>query len=153
MHDQKLPFSNNSNDKIPLGENLLFKATVDKKKSKIPVFLPGDSSSGRPTTLSCKGEITLVESVEVPEVGTIQVPPFEAVKQPESFVRRHPFYGKVPEAGEVKDEFKTEIKSEELFDMSLPAAATMQETKDEVKTSEKKKKKKKKSTRIKTEID
>ena len=147
MHDQKLPFSNNSNDKIPLGENLLFKATVDKKKSKIPVFLPGDSSSGRPTTLSCKGEITLVESVEVPEVGTIQVPPFEAVKQPESFVRRHPFYGKMPEAGEVKDEFKTEIKSEELFD--LPA----QETRDEAKTSEKKKKKKKKSTKIKTEID
>ena len=87
--------------------------------------------------------------MEVPEVGTIQVPPFEAVKQPESFVRRHPFYGEMPEAGEVKDEFKTEIKSEELFDMSLPA----QETREEAKTSEKKKKKKKKSTKIKTEID
>ena len=66
--------------------------------SIIPVLfqLPGTNSE-RPASVSVKGEITLVESVTVPEVGAIQVPPFEVVQQPKSFVRRHPFHGVVKE--------------------------------------------------------
>ena len=41
------------------------------------------------------------------------MPPFEVVKQPDSFVRRHPFFGVVPEAGEIKAEVKVEVKEEE----------------------------------------
>merc|ERR1712029_1340814 len=81
-----------------LGENLLFNARVDKgKKGKLAVVMPDGAKQMRPTALACKGEITLVESVQVPDVGSIQVPPFSPVKQPDTFVRRHPFYGIVKE--------------------------------------------------------
>ena len=124
---------------------MLFTARVDKKKSKLPVVLPDGTAGMRPTSLSCKGEITLVESVEVPEVGTIQVPPFEVVKQPDSFVRRHPFYGIVPEAGLVEAEVKVEVKEEDDNDGVVV----------KTKSSEKKAKKKKKKSKSedKTEID
>jgi len=115
-----------------LGENLLFTAKVEKKKAKIPFQLPGTNSE-RPTSVSVKGEITLVESVTVPEVGAIQVPPFEVVQQPKSFVRRHPFHGVVKER--------------------TPATPTPYVTQDEEpqakskKSSDKKSKKKKKKSK------
>jgi len=96
LHDQVLPFTNDSAQKLSLGENLQYATRVEKKKAKLPVLLPDSQGQIKAVSLACKGEITLVEHVEVPSVGEIKVPPKSYVKQPKGFVRRHPFFGVEP---------------------------------------------------------
>ena len=92
-----LPFATGGQQRLTLGENLQYAAKVEKKRTRVPVLIPdgGDLCSGqfKPASLLCKGDITLVESVQVPEVGEIAVPPKAHVEQPKDFVRRHPFFG------------------------------------------------------------
>ena len=102
-----------------------------------------DNNKFSPAAVELKGIITLRESVRVPPVPRVEIPPEYKVPHPQNLVTRHPIYGRVgmePNILKRKNEDGVSVKSE-----SVNETKTM--------PSKKKKRKKDKESEIVNEID
>merc|ERR1740129_1991765 len=102
-----------------------------------------DNNKFSPAAVELKGIITLRESVRVPPVPRVEIPPEYKVPHPQNLVTRHPIYGRVglePNILKRKNDDVIGVKSESVNDT-------------ETMPSKKKKRKKDKESEIVHEID
>lgn len=111
LHNQVMNFSKKSKVRYDI-KGVRYASKVEKQKSKLPMLLPDESGNLHPMAVDCKGQVTLIESIEVPAIGEIKIPPKEYVQQPENFKVRHPFFGpvKIESHPELKVEKKVKKK-------------------------------------------
>ena len=121
------------------------KITKWKKDSSSNLTVLNQSEFGQfnMASIKCKGEINLIEAVEVSPIKSIEVPPKMFVEPPKDLHWRHPFFGpEIPNASPVinstcsKLPSKLDVKKERKNKKSKTAKALLQSVVNEVRLND-----------------
>ena len=114
-------------------DNKVFSPILDKDVTSKPVILTDEKRKFGLNVASVKGIITLRESVIVPRLPKLEIPPDSQVPPPPPLVTRHPIYGR--NVAVKREMEQLEIKTEEnLGDLDQPAAKKKKKKKDKKKS-------------------
>ena len=94
-----------------------FSPLLTKLGEKKTLVGQNDKNKYSPAVVELKGIITLRESVKVPPVPIVEIPPAYKVPHPQNLVTRHPIYGKVglePNILKRKHEDEIDVKREDI---------------------------------------
>merc|ERR1712179_244090 len=98
LRDQSLRLTGKS---LMISESQSLETAATRKKSTLNLVLPDSSGRIRTVSAACRGELTIMEHVDVPELPEIVIPPRTVVSQPDNLTSRHPLFGlieAIPEA-------------------------------------------------------
>ena len=126
---RSLDFDLKSPERVSMDDKV-FSPIVDKDVPSTPVILADEKGKFGVNVASLKGIITLRESVIVPRLPKLEIPPDSRVPPPPPLVCRHPIYGR-----------KVAVKRE----MEQQKIKTEENVEDQPPPKKKKKKKDKKS--------
>ena len=130
---RRLDFDLKSPERINVDDKI-FSPILDKDVTTKPVILADEKGKFGLNVASVKGIITLRESVIVPRLPKLEIPPDSKVPPPPPLVCRHPIYGRNVVA--VKRELEQpEIKTEEEPG-DEPAAKKKKKKKDKKKSKD-----------------
>ena len=110
-----------------------FSPLLTKLGEKKTLVGQNDKNKYSPAVVELKGIITLRESVKVPPVPIVEIPPAYKVPHPQNLVTRHPIYGKVglePNILKRKHEDEIDVKREEVNDIEAVPSKKKKKKKD-----------------------
>ena len=110
-----------------------FSPLLTKLGEKKTLVGQNDKNKYSPAVVELKGIITLRESVKVPPVPIVEIPPAYKVPHPQNLVTRHPIYGKVglePNILKRKHEDEIDVKLEVVNDIEAVPSKKKKKKKD-----------------------
>ena len=122
LKDSTLPHINlnlKSPDRITL-QDKVFSPVLDKDVETKTMVVSNKSQEFGQQCVMLKGIITLRESVVVPSIPKLEIPPDSRVAPPPPLVTRHPIYGRSAVLKRNIDEVEVKVEEDQLEDSAPP---------------------------------